>query len=50
MFPNDGGNRKIVFTFNISGQNTSVVNCSDIARFAPPRPQFKLRFFHIHMN
>ena len=37
VYDNDGGNsRKIVFTFNISGQNTSVVNCSDIACFAPP--------------
>lgn len=28
--------RRIVFTFNISGQNTATISCSDIACFAPP--------------
>lgn len=28
--------RRIVFTFNISGQNTATLSCSDIACFAPP--------------
>ena len=46
VYDNDGGNsRKIVFTFNISGQNTSVVNCSDIACFAPPFGANPNRFF-----
>lgn len=29
--------RRIVFTFNISGQNTATLSCSDIACFAPPK-------------
>ena len=33
--------RRIVFTFNISGQNTATLSCSDIACFAPPQ---KYRF------
>ena len=33
---NDGKGRRIVFTFNISGQNTSTLTVSDIACFAPP--------------
>lgn len=28
--------RRIVFTFNISGQNTATISCSDIACSAPP--------------
>ena len=32
----DGDGRKIVFTFNVSGQNTSTIHVSDIACFAPP--------------
>lgn len=48
VYDNDGGNsRKIVFTFNISGQNTSVVNCSDIACFAPPNGANPNTFFFI---
>ena len=31
----DGDGRKIVFTFNVSGQNTSTIHVSDIACFAP---------------
>jgi DNA invertase Pin-like site-specific DNA recombinase/uncharacterized protein (UPF0218 family) len=31
----DGKGRKLVFTFNISGQNTVTLNVSDIACFAP---------------
>ncbi|HIT33852.1 MAG TPA: hypothetical protein IAC31_04385, partial [Candidatus Faecousia intestinigallinarum] len=29
--------RRIVFMFNISGQNTATLSCSDIACFAPPK-------------
>lgn len=29
--------RRIVFTFNISGQNTATISCSDIACSAPPQ-------------
>lgn len=29
--------RRIVFTFNISGQNTATLSCSDIACVAPPK-------------
>lgn len=29
--------RKIVITFNLSGQNTATLSCSDIACFAPPK-------------
>lgn len=29
--------RRIVFTFNISGQNTATLSCSDIACMAPPK-------------
>ena len=48
IYDNDGGNsRKIVFTFNISGQNTSVVNCSDIACFAPPYGANPNTFFFV---
>lgn len=31
--------RTIVFTFNISGQNTATLTCSDIACMAPPKKQ-----------
>ena len=34
LYQDDG--RKIVFTFNVSGQNTSTIHVSDIACFAPP--------------
>lgn len=33
---NDGKGRRLVFTFNISGQKTSTLDVSDIACFAPP--------------
>lgn len=36
VFDRDGGGRRLVFTFNISGQNTSTLDVSDIACFAPP--------------
>ena len=37
IFDSKGGNgRRIVFTFNISGQNTSTIHVSDIACFAVP--------------
>ena len=29
--------RKLVLTFNISGQNTATISCSDIACSAPPK-------------
>ena len=35
----DGDNgRRIVLTFNVSGQNTATISCSDIACSAPPQP------------
>ena len=34
---NGGKGRKFVFTFNVSGNNTSTINVSDIACFAPPQ-------------
>lgn len=33
---NDGKGRRLVFTFNVSGQNTTTIDVSDIACFAPP--------------
>lgn len=33
--------RRIVFTFNISGQNTATISCSDIGCSAPPRSQMR---------
>lgn len=37
IFDTDGTKgRRIVFTFNISGQNTSTITVSDIGAFAPP--------------
>lgn len=34
---NGGKGRRIILTFNISGQNTATINVSDIACFAPPK-------------
>lgn len=37
-FYDDGDKgRRIVLTFNVSGQNTTTISCSDIACFAPPK-------------
>ena len=46
---NGGKGRKIVFTFNISGQNTSTLNVSDIACFAPPKGAYPNPFFFVKM-
>ena len=35
VYDEDGGKR-IVFTFNLSGNNTSTLTSSDIERYAPP--------------
>ena len=38
IYDSDGGNgRRIVFTFNISGENTSTLNVSDIECFGVPK-------------
>ena len=37
LFDDGDGGRKIVFTFNLSGQNTATISCSDISCFAPPK-------------
>ena len=40
--------RRIVFTFNISGQNTATLSCSDIACSAPPKnPCLNLLYLQI---
>lgn len=36
VFDNPDGGRKLVFTFNLSGQNTSTVMCSDIKGLSAP--------------
>ena len=36
VYDNGDKGRRFVFTFNISGQNTATLECSDIACFAPP--------------
>lgn len=43
----DGDGRKIVFTFNVSGQNTSTIHVSDIACFAPPYGANPNHFFFV---
>lgn len=42
---NDGKGRRFIFTFNVSGQNTSTVDVSDIACFAPPNWSQSNHFF-----
>lgn len=37
VFDNPDGGRKLVFTFNLSGQNTSTIECSDIKCSSPPK-------------
>lgn len=37
VYDNGDKGRRFVFTFNISGQNTATLECSDIACFAPPK-------------
>lgn len=37
VFDNPDGGRKLVFTFNLSGQNTATIECSDIKCSAPPK-------------
>ncbi len=36
VYDEDDGGKKIVFTFNLSGQNTATLKSSDFERFAPP--------------
>ena len=46
----DGDGRKIVFTFNVSGHNTSTIHVSDIACFAPPQIlHFDAGFFVLYL-
>lgn len=48
IFDSKGGNgRRIVFTFNISGQNTSTIHVSDIACFAVPYGANPNHFFFV---
>lgn len=44
---NDGKGREILFTFNISGNNTMKIKCSDIACFAPPNRANPNHFFFV---
>ena len=37
VFDSPNGGRKLIFTFNLSGQNTSTIECSDIRGTAPPK-------------
>lgn len=37
VYDDEDKGRRIVFTFNISGQNTATLSCSDIACSAPPK-------------
>ena len=43
----NGKGRKIVFTFNVSGQNTATLKVSDIACFAPPYGANPKTFFYV---
>ena len=43
----DGKGREVLFTFNISGNNTMKIKCSDIACFAPPNRANPNRFFFV---
>lgn len=36
VYDDDGNGRRIVLTFNISGNNTLTIECSDIEGIAPP--------------
>ena len=47
VFDRDGGGRRFLFTFNISGQNTSTLDVSDIACFAPPYGANPNHFFFV---
>lgn len=44
---NGGKGRRFVFTFNLSANNTSTVNVSDIADYAPPYNAYSNQFFII---
>lgn len=46
---NGGKGREIVFTFNLSGQNTSRLTVSDIACSAPPKGAYPNPFFFVKM-
>lgn len=37
VYDEDDGGKKLVFTFNLSGNNTATLSSSDIACYAPPR-------------
>lgn len=37
VYDDEDGGKRIVFTFNLSGNNTSTLTSSDIERYAPPR-------------
>lgn len=36
VYDEDGGGKRIVFTFNLSGNNTLTLKSSDIGRYTPP--------------
>ena len=44
---NGGNGRRFVFTFNLSANNTSTVNVSDIEGYAPPENAYPNQFFII---
>jgi DNA invertase Pin-like site-specific DNA recombinase len=44
---NGGNGRRFVFTWNLSQNNTSTVNVSDIDAYAPPKNAYSNRFFFI---
>lgn len=37
LYDEDDGDRRIVFTFNLTGHNTATLKCSDITSLAPPK-------------
>ena len=49
VFDKNGGERRFVFTFNVSGQNTATLNVSDIKCFAPPNSANPNLFFVRHV-
>lgn len=47
IYDDDGNGRKIVLTFNISGNNTLTIECSDIEGIAPPK-EMDMTKSHVH--
>lgn len=47
VYDGDGGSRRIVLTFNISGNNTATIKCSDIKALGPPNSANPNTFFFV---